>query len=200
MVFFLKQWCMYGMHALQLVLWWWWCLNVHGIVAVHVWCAWWWLQAVAVCGVCTWYSGCMVWRWTHLVAVAMVVVVSIYTYTMSCILMVHHYLCVCNYIIRPLSFHLEQSMCHLHKGDLTFLNYTLHTFLSWHICSIYYSYLILAQYINFIISQSFQSIFNHFSRTYNPSYIYSSHPLNETFLNTFITAVYILWKSTSVQS
>ena len=62
-VFFLKQWCMYGMHALQLVLWWWWCLNVHGIVAVHVWCAWWWLQAVAMCGVCTWYNGCMVWQW-----------------------------------------------------------------------------------------------------------------------------------------
>ena len=35
-VFFLKQWHIYRMDALQLVLWWWWCLNVHGIVAV--WC------------------------------------------------------------------------------------------------------------------------------------------------------------------
>ena len=33
-VFFLKQWRMYGIHALQFVLWWWWCLNVHGIVLI----------------------------------------------------------------------------------------------------------------------------------------------------------------------
>ena len=89
------------------------------------------------------------WKLTNTVAISYIVLIQwhnlhIYTYTMSCILIVHHYFCVWNYIIRPLSFHLEQSMCHLHKGDLTFLNYTLHTFLSWHICSIYYSYILFS--------------------------------------------------------
>ena len=51
-------------------------MYIHDIVAIYVWCAWWWLQMVAVHGVCTWYSGCMVWQWAHVVVVAMVVVVA----------------------------------------------------------------------------------------------------------------------------